>query len=98
MYLILLCPACALIVAGAAWWRVRKLRHLIRVERAAVQLIRAADHRDMDAFQARIAGLVAEHRAAELEGQVLAEADRIVAEELGRTPHYPHYPHEGDSV
>lgn len=96
MYLILLGAACALALAAAAWWRVRQLRHLIRVERAAVRLTRAADSRDLEVFRARIAGLVAEHRAAELDGLVLAEADRIVTAELARTPHYPHYPHEGD--
>ncbi|MEU8740573.1 hypothetical protein [Streptomyces halstedii] len=96
MYLILLGATGALPLAAAAWWRVRQLRHLIRMERAAVRLTSAADHRDMEVFRARIAGLVAEHRAAELEGQVLAEADRIVTAELARTPHYPHRPHKGD--
>ncbi|MFF4338169.1 hypothetical protein [[Kitasatospora] papulosa] len=96
MYLILLGAAAALTLTGAAVWQLRRLQHAIRAERAAVRLTRAADHRDMDAFRARIRVLVDEQRAAEVAGQVLAEAEAIVTAELARTPHYPHHPHEGD--
>lgn len=96
MYLILLGAACAMTLAGAAVWQLRRLQHAIRTERAAVRLTRAADHRDMDAFRARIRRLVDEQQAAEAAGHVLAEAEAIVTAELARTPHYPHHPHEGD--
>lgn len=96
MYLILLGAACALTLTGATWWQYRRLQRVIRIERAAARLTAAADHRDMDAFRARIERLVAEQQAAELTDRVLAEADAIVTAELARTPHYPHHPHEGD--
>ncbi|MEU5660047.1 hypothetical protein ABZ802_31180 [Streptomyces sp. NPDC047737] len=96
MYLILLGTLAALTLTGAAWWQSRRLQRVIRMERAAVRLTRAADQRDMDAFRARIKHLVAEQRAAEDAALVLAEAEAIVTAELARTPHYPHNPHEGD--
>ncbi|MGW1814179.1 hypothetical protein ACWCQM_11535 [Streptomyces sp. NPDC002125] len=96
MYLILLGTLAALTLTGAAVWQLRRLQRVIRMERAAVRLTRAADHRDMAAFKARIGRLVAEQQAAEAAEHVLAEADRIVTAELARTPHYPHHPHEGD--
>ncbi|MFF2731747.1 hypothetical protein ACFVS9_28050 [Streptomyces sp. NPDC058008] len=96
MYLILLGAVGSLTLAGAAWWQLRRLQHAIRTERAAVRLTRAADHRDMDAFRARIRRLVAEQQAVEEAALVLADAEAIVTAELARTPHYPHHPHEGD--
>lgn len=96
MYLILLGTLAALTLTGAAVWRLYQLQHLIRTERAAVRLTRAADHRDMDAFRTRIERLVAEQRSVEEAALVLTEAEAIVTAELARTPHYPHHPHEGD--
>ncbi|MFD7615734.1 hypothetical protein [Streptomyces sp. NPDC059802] len=81
--------------AGLAWWRLRSLQRLIRLERATVRLTEAAHHRDMHAFQRRIRALVAEQRAAELREQLLAEAEQIITAELARTTR--HNPQEGDT-
>jgi hypothetical protein len=97
MYLILLGTLAALTLTGAAWWQYRRLQHAIRAERAAVQLLRGVDRRDMDAFRARIQALLAEKQAVAAAEHALAEAERIVTAELARTPHYPHHPHEGDT-
>ena len=96
MYLILLGTLAALTLTGAAVWQYRRLQRVIRMERAAVRLMRSADQRDMDAFRARIQRLVDEQRAVADAAQVLAEAEAIVTAELARTPHYPHHPQEGD--
>lgn len=96
MYLILLGTLAALTLTGATVWQYRRLQRVIRMERAAARLTAAADHRDMDAFKARIERLVAEQQAAVVAEHVLAEAEAIVTAELARTPHYPHHPHEGD--
>jgi threonine dehydrogenase-like Zn-dependent dehydrogenase len=81
--------------AGLAWWRLRTLQRVIRVERAAVRLTEAAHHRDTQAFQRRITDAMAAHRAAELGEQVLTEADRIITAELARTTR--HNPQEGET-
>ncbi|WP_406163893.1 hypothetical protein OG298_45410 (plasmid) [Streptomyces sp. NBC_01005] len=81
--------------AGLAWWRLRTLQRLIRLERATVRLTEAAHHRDMNAFQNRVHALVAEHRAAELRDDLLADAEQIVAAEYARTTR--HNPQEGDT-
>ena len=96
MYLILLGALAGLTLTGATVWQYRRLQHVIRAERAAVRLTRAADLRDMDAFRAHIQRLAAEQQAVEEAALVLAEAEAIVTAELARTPHYPHHPHEGD--
>ncbi|MFE9491429.1 hypothetical protein ACFYNF_34165 [Streptomyces sp. NPDC006641] len=81
--------------AGLAWWRLRALHRLIRLERATTRLTEAAHHRDMNAFQNRVRALVAEHRAAELREQLLTEAEQIITAEYARTTR--HNPQEGDT-
>ena len=98
MYLILLGTLAALALTGAAVRQYLRLRHAIRAERAASQLLRGVDRRDIDACKARIQALLDERQEAELTAQVLAEAEAIVTAELARTPHYPHHPHEGDTT
>ncbi|MGW1409454.1 hypothetical protein [Streptomyces sp. NPDC002403] len=88
----------AVLTAGAclAWWRLRNLQRLIRLERAAVRLTEAAHHRDAEAFKRRIRAAVAEQRAAELREQLLADAEQIIAAEYARTTR--HNPQEGDTT
>ncbi|MFF8422901.1 hypothetical protein [Streptomyces sp. NPDC015680] len=81
--------------AGLAWWRLRALQRVIRLERATVRLTEAAHHRDTEAFKRQIRAAVAEHRAAELREQLLAEAEQIVTAEYARTTR--HNPQEGDT-
>ncbi|MET8746328.1 hypothetical protein [Streptomyces sp. NPDC004728] len=96
VYLIAVAGFAALTVSAClAWWRLRSLHRLIRLERATVRLTEAAHHRDMNAFQHRIQALVAEQRAAELREQLLAEAQQIIAAEYARTTR--HNPQEGDT-
>ncbi|WP_331763208.1 hypothetical protein OG571_47640 (plasmid) [Streptomyces sp. NBC_01369] len=81
--------------ASLAWWRLRALQRVIRLERATVRLTEAAHHRDIEAFKRRIRAAIAEHRAAELREQLLAEAEQIVTAELARTTR--RNPQEGET-
>ncbi|MFF1916197.1 hypothetical protein ACFVYE_32340 [Streptomyces sp. NPDC058239] len=81
--------------AGLAWWRLRNLQRLIRLERATVRLTEAAHHRDMDAFQHRVRRLVTEQRDAELRDRLLTEAEQIITAEYARTTR--HNPQEGET-
>ncbi|WP_331728972.1 hypothetical protein OG693_39125 (plasmid) [Streptomyces sp. NBC_01259] len=86
------------VAGGVTWWRLRRLQHLIRKERAAVRLTEGAHHRDMEAFKRRIRAAAAEQKAAAAlfdELALLAEAEDIVTAELARTTH--HNPQEGDT-
>ncbi|WP_331723381.1 hypothetical protein [Streptomyces atratus] len=83
------------VCAGVAWWRLRALQRVIRLERATVRLTEAAHHRDVEAFQRRIQAAIAEHRATELREQLLVEAEQIVTAEYARTTR--HNPRKGDT-
>ncbi|MEU9947016.1 hypothetical protein [Streptomyces sp. NPDC047939] len=90
--------AAAVVGACTGWWRLRRLQHLIRRERAAVRLTEGAHHRDMEAFKRRLRAAAAEQRAAARlldELALLTEAEDIVTAELARTTH--HNPQEGDT-
>ncbi|WP_406502188.1 hypothetical protein OHA04_45265 (plasmid) [Streptomyces sp. NBC_01590] len=96
MYPLAVIVFAALAVAAAlAWWRLRALQRVIRLERATVRLTEAAHHRDVEAFQRRIQAAIAEHRATELREQLLVEAERIVTAEYARTTR--HNPRKGDA-
>ncbi|MFJ1827387.1 hypothetical protein [Streptomyces sp. NPDC088178] len=83
------------VCAGLAWWRLRNLQRVIRLERATVRLTEAAHHRDAEAFRRRIRAAVAELRAAELREQLLTEAEQIITAEYARTTR--HNPQEGET-
>ncbi|MFF4527046.1 hypothetical protein [Streptomyces bluensis] len=65
----------ALLTAGAVVHRHRKLRRVLTRERAASRLTAAYLHRDIQAFQTRIDGLLAEDRQRR---HVLAQADLVL--------------------
>ncbi|MEU0624948.1 hypothetical protein ABZ329_29325 [Streptomyces rubiginosohelvolus] len=88
--------------AGRVWWQLRRLRRVLRAERATALLTDATHERDLEAFRTRVARAVAEQRAAEdfaaratADLAVMAAADAIVTAELARTTH--HNPQEGDT-
>ncbi|MFG2676954.1 hypothetical protein [Streptomyces sp. NPDC048445] len=86
------------VAGGVTWWRLRRLQHLIRKERATRRLTEGAHHRDMEAFRRRLRAAAAEQEAgARLldELALLTAAERIVTAELARTTH--HNPQEGDT-
>ncbi|MFE7111730.1 hypothetical protein ACFU98_29300 [Streptomyces sp. NPDC057575] len=96
MYLIAVAGFAALTVGAClAWWRLRSLQRLIRLERATARLTDAAHHRDAEAFKRRIRAAVAEQRAAELRNQLLTEAEQIITAEYARTTR--HNPQEGET-
>jgi len=70
----------ALVVAGAAVYRLHRLRCALQAERAARRLAAGMHHRDMEAFRARLEAAVGAR-------EVLAEADRILDTALAA--HYP---------
>ncbi|MFJ6238925.1 hypothetical protein ACIQH0_33140 [Streptomyces griseus] len=88
---------------GRVWWQLRRVRRLLRAERAAALLTDATHARDMEAFRTRVTRAVADQRAAEeftaraaADMAVMAAADTIVNAELARTTH--HNPQqEGDT-
>ena len=61
----------ALAVAGAALFRLHRLRRALIAERASARLAGGMQARDLDAFRSRVAELLQDR-------EVLAEADRIL--------------------
>lgn len=61
----------ALAVAGAALFRLHRLRRALIAERASRRLAGGMQARDLDAFRSRVAELLQDR-------EVLAEADRIL--------------------
>lgn len=61
----------AFLVAGAALFRLHRLRRALIAERASARLAGRMQARDLDAFRSRVAELLQDR-------EVLAEADRIL--------------------
>lgn len=61
----------ALVVAGAAVYRLRLLRRALLAERAAARIAGRMQAQDLEAFRARVSALLQER-------EVLAEAERVL--------------------
>lgn len=61
----------ALVVAGAAWFRLHRLRRALIAERAAARLAAKRSCQDMEAFRVRINALLADRA-------VVAEAEQVL--------------------
>jgi hypothetical protein len=87
------------VAAGAVvWWRVRTLKRALRLHQATAHLMAGVQHRDLEAFKARLREEVAGRAAGDRlldEAAVLDAADAVLAAELARTAR-PH-PQEGDT-
>lgn len=62
------------VVAGAAWYRLHRLRRALHAERAARRLTAGMHHRDMQAFHTRINALLEERAVIQQAEQVLDTA------------------------